>query len=130
MLVTLYSYSIKYRTEPPVLHSNYTFDCRGVKNPGRVETLKPLTGLDQDVIDFLNTENSAQNYWDGLQKTVIDTFNVFLSRTDTPEMKIGFCCTGGRHRSVYFCERMANALTHFENVTIEKTHFDMDANYY
>lgn len=129
MLITLYSYSIKYRDECPAKNPNFVFDCRGVKNPGRISELKMQTGLDLDVIQYLEEQPSAQAFKQGLEMIVMGSLPVFISQDYTKEMAFGFCCTGGRHRSVYFCETIAKALSKFENIDVVVNHLDIASNY-
>jgi RNase adaptor protein for sRNA GlmZ degradation len=108
---------------------NFVFDCRAVKNPGRIDSLKILTGLDSEVIAFLDSDRSAQEFKEGLKTVVLNTFPIFLSKKYTNKMFIGFCCTGGRHRSVYFSEKIATALKTHKGVEVNVSHLDIDSNY-
>lgn len=129
MKVDIYSYSIKYRQTLPIDKPNFIFDCRAVKNPGRVEHLKILTGLDQDVIAFLAADPSAQAFMQGLQHVLLDTLPTFIEKQYSNTMSIGFCCTGGRHRSVYFSQAVAQHLRTIPQIEVAVTHLDIKSNY-
>ena len=84
----------------------YVFDCRSTHNPGRYEEYKPLTGLDQPVIDFLETDGEILDFLSNVYKIVDFHVNRFMER-GFANMQISFGCTGGRHRSVYSAQHVA-----------------------
>jgi len=130
MDVNFYSYSIKYRSHLPFEKPNYVFDCRGIPNPGRVPELKSLTGMDDQVIEFIESNEAAMKFSESVRTIILDTLPVFIDRGYAPKMIIAFCCTGGRHRSVYFCEYFAKLFRSFELVKVSVQHLDVKHNYY
>lgn len=82
------------------------FDCRGMHNPGRYDIYKPLTGLDREVIDFLEGRGEVQRFVDCAIEMVLPSVRRYESR-GFRSLQVGFGCTGGRHRSVYCAERFA-----------------------
>ena len=84
----------------------YVFDCRSTHNPGRYEEYKPLTGLDQPVIDFLEADGEILTFLDSVYKIVDFHVARFIERGFT-NLQISFGCTGGRHRSVYSAQHVA-----------------------
>ena len=84
----------------------YVFDCRSTHNPGRYEEYKPLTGLDQPVIDFLETDGEILDFLTNVYKIADFHVNRFIER-GFANMQISFGCTGGRHRSVYSAQHTA-----------------------
>lgn len=129
MIIQICSYSIKYRDTCPFTSPNFIFDCRGVKNPGRVDHLKSFTGLDSKVIQFLDNDPSAIDFSDGLEKILINTLPIFISHQYANPMSVGFCCTGGKHRSVYFSEKAATSLRKHEGIEVKVAHLDIEKNY-
>lgn len=111
LLVRIFSFS--YRKGIPEDEGGngggYVFDCRGVPNPGRLPEYRGMTGLDGPVVNYLQaypeTEIFAQ-HTAALAKQHIDNY---LERGFT-DLMFNFGCTGGRHRSVYFAERLADCL--------------------
>ena len=84
----------------------YVFDCRSTHNPGRYEEYKPLTGLDQPVIDFLEADGEILTFLESVYRLVDFHVARFKERGFT-NMQINFGCTGGRHRSVYCAQHVA-----------------------
>lgn len=88
---------------------DFVFDLRCLPNPYWQPRLRPLTGLDAQVIEFLdNDELSQRMYSDilGFLKNWIPQYVGF----DRGYLTIGIGCTGGQHRSVYMTEKLAAAL--------------------
>jgi RNase adapter protein RapZ len=129
MQVEIFSYSIKYRKPLPVSSPNFIFDCRGVKNPGRIVSLRKLTGLDPDVIEFLKSNQSAQDFMKNAKGLVLNTLDVFIQRQYTDVFVVAFCCTGGRHRSVYFSEQLAKEIENSRRIDVTVSHLDIGSNY-
>lgn len=78
----------------------FVFDCRGILNPGRIEHCKILTGLDLEVIRFLETETQMPTFLKNVYDLLDLTVQNYLER-DFNHLQVDFGCTGGQHRSVY-----------------------------
>lgn len=108
---------------------NFMFDCRGLTNPGRLDEYKPLTGKDQPVIDFLESETSALEFGKHVEEVIIPGVKSALER-NLGIYKIWFGCTGGQHRSVYFADKIAALLSNWEGLEIEVKHLDVKSRYW
>lgn len=84
----------------------YVFDCRSTHNPGRYDEYKPLTGLDQPVIEFLESDGEILAFLDSVYK-IVDFHVARFKERGFANMQISFGCTGGRHRSVYSAQHVA-----------------------
>ncbi|NEX15862.1 MAG: RNase adapter RapZ [Halochromatium sp.] len=90
--------------------ADFVFDLRCLPNPHWQPALRPLTGMDQEVVDFLEASPEAMQMRDDL----IAFLDRWLPRFETDGrsyLTIGIGCTGGRHRSVYMVEALDR---HFE----------------
>ncbi|MEE1096835.1 MAG: RNase adapter RapZ [Bacteroidales bacterium] len=87
----------------------YVFDCRCLPNPGRYEEYKDKTGLDEEVIDYLEKEQEVEQFYNNAKQMVLQSVEKYKERKFT-FLSVYFGCTGGRHRSVYMTQRLAKDL--------------------
>ena len=130
--IKLFSFSYKKSGIPKDTTPNgggFVFDCRFIYNPGREEKFKPLTGLDEPVIKFLDNNKEMQNFLSSVLDVIKPAVENYLSR-DFTDLMISFGCTGGQHRSVYSAEKLKQFLKDkFVNkVSIEIHHIDIPSN--
>lgn len=103
----------------------YVFDCRLLHNPGRYEKYKTLTGKDKEVIDFLGNNSEADKFIKVVKSIIYKTITAYKKNNYT-NLMINFGCTGGRHRSVYCAERIANRLIYVPGVEVELIHTELE----
>jgi UPF0042 nucleotide-binding protein len=88
------------------LDADLVFDCRFLPNPHWVADLRPLSGLDAPVLEFVLSQAETKEF---LER--IDELLVFLLPAYSAEGKsylsVALGCTGGRHRSVALAEELA-----------------------
>jgi UPF0042 nucleotide-binding protein len=88
--------------------ADYVFDARFLPNPHWEPALKPLTGLDQPVKDYLASEAIVGKYiWQ--INSFISSWLPHLERNNRSYLTIAIGCTGGQHRSVYIAECLAES---------------------
>lgn len=104
----------------------FVFDCRGILNPGRVETMKTKTGRDKEVIQYLEQQTKMPEFLHSVFDVVDITVEDFIKRNFSSLM-ISFGCTGGQHRSVYAADALARHLRNKFKVAIELNHWVQDA---
>ena len=86
--------------------TDFVFDLRCLPNPHWEPKLRPLTGLNQEVENYLGDQPMVIEMFDelsGLLKRWIPRFEA----NERIYMTIGIGCTGGQHRSVYMAEKLA-----------------------
>ncbi len=86
--------------------ADFVFDARSLPNPHWDARLRPLSGRDTQVRDWLDLQTDVQAYLADL-KTFLERW---LPPTDSSErsyVTVAIGCTGGRHRSVYLVEALA-----------------------
>ena len=129
LTVTVMSFS--YKKGIPYDAENgggYVFDCRYVHNPGRYEQYKHSTGMDEDVIKFLEDDGEMVRYMDNVYAFTDPHIEVFLRRGFT-NMMACFGCTGGQHRSVYGAEHLAMHIKErWPQVRVHLIHREQDIN--
>jgi UPF0042 nucleotide-binding protein len=93
------------------LDADLVFDVRCLPNPHYDPLLRPLTGRDTAVIEFLENTDSAQKMYADIQKFIADWLPCYIA-DNRSYLTVAIGCTGGQHRSVYFAEKLAR---HFES---------------
>jgi len=99
----------------------FVFDCRAINNPGKYERYKPFTGLDQQVIKFLEDDGEITGFLENCYALVDASVKRYMERGFTSLM-VSFGCTGGRHRSVYSAQHMALHIASKFNCKVELVH--------
>lgn len=99
----------------------YVFDCRAINNPGKYERYKPFTGLDANVIKFLEDDGEVFDYLSHCYALTDSSVKRYIERGFT-NLMIAFGCTGGQHRSVYCAQHMAEHIANLFNVRVELVH--------
>ena len=107
LLLTLISFGYKYGI--PV-DADMIFDVRFLPNPHFVPELKPLTGADRPVVDFMHSHEVTQRFLEQLLSMLTFLLPQF-EREGKSYLTIGIGCTGGRHRSVMIADAVQAALT-------------------
>ncbi|HEX8769869.1 MAG TPA: RNase adapter RapZ [Acidimicrobiales bacterium] len=91
------------------LDVDLVFDCRFLPNPHWVDELRPLTGLDKPVRDYVAAQPETGEFLTRLD----DLFGMLLPaflKEGKSYLSIGIGCTGGTHRSVVIAEELGNML--------------------
>ncbi|HIZ84917.1 MAG TPA: phosphotransferase [Candidatus Coprenecus stercoravium] len=83
----------------------YVFDCRGLPNPGRLPEYRCLTGLDGPVVEYLSKFPETETFAGHTAALADMHIGNYLDRGFS-DLMFSFGCTGGRHRSVYFAEKL------------------------
>jgi len=88
------------------LDADLVFDVRCLPNPHYEPMLRPMTGRDRPVIDFLCADPNTQKMLDDI-RNYIESWLPCFARDNRSYLTVAIGCTGGRHRSVYFVETIA-----------------------
>ena len=99
----------------------FVFDCRALENPGRYEQYKKSTGLDANVMEFLEKDGGILVFLQKAKSLVFPHIEKFTQRGFT-HMMVSFGCTGGQHRSVYSAQKMAEAIAAAYDVNVIVRH--------
>jgi len=111
----------------PPQDADLVFDVRFLKNPFFVPELRPLSGLDPSVRDYVIEQADAQAFLDhagGLVGFCVPRFE----REGKAYLTVALGCTGGRHRSVALAERLASRMEGELGMPIDVVHRDMERN--
>ena len=88
------------------LDADLVFDVRCLPNPNYDPRLRPLTGRDRPVIEFLEADPAVQKMLEDIRRFVADWLPAF-DRDNRSYLTVAIGCTGGQHRSVYLVEMLA-----------------------
>ena len=105
--LTLLFESFAYRDGIP-LDADWVLDARMLPNPHYDPTLRPFTGRDGQVIEFLGRDPSVERWLEDT-RGLLARWLPEIVRENRSSVSVAIGCTGGRHRSVYLTERLAEA---------------------
>ena len=87
------------------LDADQVFDVRCLPNPHYDPQLRPLTGKDAAVVDFLEAIADTQRMLSDIRQ-FIESWLPCFTRDNRSYLTVAIGCTGGRHRSVFFAEAL------------------------
>ena len=104
--------------------ADFVADVRFLHNPHWVPHLRPLTGLDPAVRDYVLASDGAQAFIDGYAHVLEDVLGLYRAH-DKHSVTIAVGCTGGKHRSVAVAEVLAERLRS-SGLPVRVTHRDRE----
>lgn len=90
------------------LDADLVFDVRCLPNPYYDPVLRPMTGKDAEIVNFLEKDPQVELMYEDIERFVRTWLPAFI-RDNRHYLTVAIGCTGGQHRSVYFAERLARA---------------------
>ena len=105
--LTLLFESFAYRDGIP-LDADWVLDCRMLPNPHYDPQLRPFTGRDSAVAEYLGRDAAVQRWLEDV-RSLLERWLPEIARENRSYVTVAIGCTGGRHRSVYLAERLAEA---------------------
>ena len=114
--LTLLFASFGYKHGVP-LDADLVFDARCLPNPYYTSELRPLTGLDEPVAQFLREIPSVRRLIDHIAG-FLDAWLPMYQQENRSYLTVAIGCTGGQHRSVYCVEELARRFRKTEQVTV------------
>jgi UPF0042 nucleotide-binding protein len=106
------------------LDVDMVFDCRFLPNPYWVEELRPFSGLDESVREYVLSQPESQDFLTRVDELLASTLPSFV-REGKSYLTIAMGCTGGRHRSVALAEALGERLGHHGH-PVSVFHRDVD----
>ncbi len=121
MAVNLLTFGFK---NGPPRDADITLDVRFLPNPHYVDELRPLTGLDQEVRDYVEAGTVAGEFYGRLLPLLEFLIPAYVAEGKT-HLTIAIGCTGGRHRSITVAERIWREFAARDDVVVRVTHRDV-----
>ncbi len=119
--VTVESFGFKYGLP---MDSDVVCDVRFLSNPHWVPELRPQTGRDVAVREYVLSREGAADYLDTYRR-LVDLTTAGYRREGKRYMTIAVGCTGGKHRSVAMAEALAARLADDTGLTVHVAHRDL-----
>ncbi|MEZ5741212.1 MAG: RNase adapter RapZ [Burkholderiaceae bacterium] len=123
--LTLVFQSFAYKYGIP-MDADLVFDVRCLPNPHYIPQLKPLTGLDQPVAEYLEAIPAVNRMLDDISGFLTTWLPSYLLEQRS-YLTVGIGCTGGQHRSVYCVEALAERFRASESVLVRHRGIQMRA---
>ena len=114
--LTLYFQSFGFKHGIPH-DADMVFDSRFIPNPYYDPQLRPFTGRDQPVIDFLDAQPEAKTLLEDIYNFINKWLPQFV-RDNRSSLTIAIGCTGGQHRSVYLVQKLASRFKSEQQVLV------------
>ncbi|MDO4254667.1 MAG: RNase adapter RapZ [Kocuria sp.] len=119
--LTVMSFGFKYGVPAD---ANYVADVRFIPNPHWVPALRPRTGKDAEVRDYVFSQNGTQTFVERFTSMLEPVFEGYRNE-NKHYATIAIGCTGGKHRSVAVTEDVARRLSKLPRVTVNVDHRDI-----
>jgi RNase adapter protein RapZ len=104
--------------------ADLTFDVRFLPNPHYEAELREQTGLDSDVIEYVESSDGIGDFYERLTP-LLDYLLPAYEQEGKAHLTIGIGCTGGRHRSVVIAEHLAREYEARGDFMVEVVHRDV-----
>ncbi|MFZ0042126.1 MAG: RNase adapter RapZ [Solirubrobacteraceae bacterium] len=121
LAVTFQSFGFKYG---PSRDADLLFDVRFLPNPHYEPDLRPLTGNDPRVVEYINRTGALDALYDHLDPLLDYLLPQYL-REGKAHLVVAIGCTGGRHRSVAIAEHMADRFRSQSGYLVDVLHRDI-----
>ena len=122
LAVTFTSFGHKHGT---ARDADLAFDVRFLPNPHYDGELRPLTGRDQRVVDYIGRDGRLQDFYDRLVPLLDYLLPQYVAEGKA-HLEIAIGCTGGRHRSVAIAEHLAGHYGAQDEYFVEVRHRDVE----
>ena len=122
LYVTILSFGFKYGIPGD---ADLVFDVRFLPNPYYIQDLRPMSGNDAPVRDYVMSSETARKFLDKLVDMVQFLIPNYVAEGKN-QLVIGIGCTGGKHRSVTLANALYYALEQEEGYGLKIEHRDIE----
>jgi UPF0042 nucleotide-binding protein len=113
-----------FKNGPP-RDADLTLDVRFLPNPHYVDELRPLTGHDPDVVEYVESGTQAGEFYGRLMPLLDFLLPAYVAE-GKQHLTIAIGCTGGRHRSLAVADRIATEISKHDDVRLRVVHRDLE----
>ncbi len=122
LALTLLTFGFK---NGPPRDADLSLDVRFLPNPHYVDELRPLTGLDREVREYVESGTQAGEFYGRLMPLLEFLVPAYVAEGKS-HLTIAVGCTGGRHRSVTVADRIRRDLAERDDVIVRVKHRDVE----
>jgi UPF0042 nucleotide-binding protein len=122
LAVTFTSFGHKHG---PPRDADVSLDVRFLPNPHYEATLRPLTGFDKRIVDYVARDGRLEQFYGHVVPLLEFLLPQYVAEGKA-HLMVAIGCTGGRHRSVAIAEHLAAAFRDREELFVEVNHRDVD----
>jgi UPF0042 nucleotide-binding protein len=122
LALTLLTFGFK---NGPPRDADLTLDVRFLPNPYYDDVLRPMTGMDQEVRDYVESGTQAGEFYGRLLPLLEFLVPAYVAEGKS-HLTIAIGCTGGRHRSITVADRIRRDLATREDVVVRVKHRDVE----
>jgi UPF0042 nucleotide-binding protein len=122
IFINVISFGFKYGIP---IDADLIFDVRFLPNPHYIESLRPNTGQDPEVYEYVMKWNDTQEFLTKL----LDMLNFLVpqyKKEGKSQVVVGIGCTGGKHRSVAIAEYLGKVMGNSETELVRVSHRDFE----
>jgi RNase adapter protein RapZ len=121
LAVTFQSFGFKYGTSRD---ADLLFDVRFLPNPHYEPELRPLTGADARIVDYINRDGALDVFYEHLHPLLDSLLPQYLAEGKA-HLVVAIGCTGGRHRSVAVALHLAERYAGRQGYVVDVLHRDV-----
>jgi UPF0042 nucleotide-binding protein len=121
LAVTFQSFGFKYG---PALDPDLLLDVRFLPNPHYDRDLRPLTGDDRRIVEYINRDGELDGLYDRLHPLLDYLLPQYLAEGKA-HLVVAIGCTGGRHRSVAIASHLASRYGDDHEYLVHVVHRDI-----
>jgi UPF0042 nucleotide-binding protein len=122
LAVTFTSFGHKHG---PPRDADLALDVRFLPNPHYEPDLRPLTGFDQRIVDYVGRDGRLEEFYDHVLPLLEYLLPQYVAEGKA-HLVVAIGCTGGRHRSVAIAEHLAAEFRGRDQYFVEVQHRDVD----
>ena len=123
MALTFESFGFK---NGPARDADMVLDVRFLPNPHYVAELRPLTGRDPRIVEFVSQDGHLDAFYERLLPLLDFLIPEYVDEGKA-HLTVAIGCTGGRHRSVAISEFLATRYAGHDGVVVDVVHRDADS---
>ncbi len=121
LAISFQSFGFKYG---PSRDADLLFDVRFLPNPHYEPNLRPLTGIDPEIVAYINRDGALDDFYDHLHPLLDYLLPQYLSEGKA-HLVVAVGCTGGRHRSVAIARHLAERYADQNGYLVDVVHRDI-----